>query len=99
MLKFGVRWNTSRCAAWRAMIGIDWIAEEPVPMMPTRCPVKSTPSRGQWPVWYRAPSKLSSPSNRGTCAEDRHPVAITQNRADTRSPRSVWTFHSCAASS
>jgi hypothetical protein len=25
------------------MIGIDWIAEEPVPMTPTRSPVKSRP--------------------------------------------------------
>jgi len=43
MLKFGVRWNTVVCAAWAAMIGIDWIAEEPVPMTATRWPVKSTP--------------------------------------------------------
>jgi hypothetical protein len=32
------------------MIGIDWMAEEPVPMTATRWPVKSTPSCGQWPV-------------------------------------------------
>ena len=38
-----VRWNTVRDEACRAMIGIDWIAEEPVPMTPTRKPVKSTP--------------------------------------------------------
>jgi hypothetical protein len=50
MLKFGVRWNTNRCAACSAMIGIDWIADEPVPMTPTRRPVKSTGSCGQWPV-------------------------------------------------
>jgi hypothetical protein len=34
----GVRWKTKRCAACAAMIGIDWMAEEPVPMTPTRCP-------------------------------------------------------------
>jgi hypothetical protein len=49
-LKFGVRWKTNRCAAWAAMIGIDWIADEPVPITPTRWPVKSTPSCGQRPV-------------------------------------------------
>ena len=49
-LKFGVRWKTTSAAACRAMIGIDWIADEPVPMTPTRWPVKSTPACGQWPV-------------------------------------------------
>ena len=29
----------------------DWMAVEPVPMTPTRWPVKSTRSCGQWPVW------------------------------------------------
>ena len=48
---FGVRWNTNRCAAWRAISGIDWTADEPVPITPTRRPVKSTPSCGQRPVW------------------------------------------------
>jgi len=33
------------------MIGIDWIADEPVPITPTVLPVKSTPSCGQLPVW------------------------------------------------
>ena len=45
--KFGVRWNTVRCVACSAMIGIDWMPDEPVPMMPTRMPLKSTPSGGQ----------------------------------------------------
>jgi hypothetical protein len=51
MEKFGVRWNTVSSDAWLAMTGIDWMPEEPVPMTPTRMPVKSTPSCGQWPVW------------------------------------------------
>jgi len=34
-LKFGVRWNTVRCAAWAAICGIAWIADEPVPITPT----------------------------------------------------------------
>ena len=45
--KFGVRWNTVSWAAWRAMIGMDWIPLEPVPITATRIPVKSTPSWGQ----------------------------------------------------
>ena len=39
------------CAACPAMTGIDWMPDEPVPITPTRWPVKSTPSCGQWPVW------------------------------------------------
>jgi hypothetical protein len=50
-LKLGVRWKMVRRRAWSAMTGIDWMAEEPVPITPTRWPVKSTPSRGQRPVW------------------------------------------------
>ena len=46
-----VRWNTTRWSACSAMIGIDCTPEEPVPMIPTRRPVKSTPSWGQVPVW------------------------------------------------
>jgi len=50
-LKFGVRWNTNSCAACWAMTGMDWIADDPVPITPTRWPVKSTPSCGHAPVW------------------------------------------------
>ena len=47
MEKFGVRWKTVSWLAWRAMSGMDWIPDEPVPMTATRWPVKSTPSCGQ----------------------------------------------------
>ena len=50
IVKFGVRWKTVRWAACSAMIGMDWMPEEPVPMTATRMPVKSTPSWGQCPV-------------------------------------------------
>jgi hypothetical protein len=36
--------------ACSAMTGIDWMADEPVPITATRLPVKSTPSCGQRPV-------------------------------------------------
>jgi hypothetical protein len=49
--KFAVRWNTVKWLACAAITGTDWIAEEPVPMTPTRKPVKSTSSCGQLPVW------------------------------------------------
>src|SRR6185437_3046327 len=97
MEKFGVRWNTVTCFACPAMTGIDWMAEDPVPMTATVLPVKSTPSCGQWPVWYVWPLKLSAPGKSGRRAVDRQPVAMTQYRADTASPRSVRTAQRCAA--
>jgi hypothetical protein len=45
--KLGVRWKTVVSAACPAMIGMDWMPELPVPITPTRRPVKSTPSCGQ----------------------------------------------------
>ncbi len=50
MEKLGVRWKTVRVCACSAMMGIDWMADEPVPMTPTRLPVRSTPSWGQLEV-------------------------------------------------
>jgi hypothetical protein len=44
--KLGVRWNTVSSDACDAMIGIDWMPDEPVPITATRLPVKSTPSCG-----------------------------------------------------
>ena len=79
MLKFGVRWNTVSRAACSAMIGIDWIADEPVPMTPTLSPVKSRPSCGQRPVWYHWPRKRSSPlKGGGNCGSERQQVAMMQ---------------------
>jgi hypothetical protein len=94
-----VRWNTVSWAACSAMIGMACSADEPVPMMPTRRPVKSTPSWGHRPVWYVGPSKSSLPGMSGVLADDRHPVAITTNRQVTSWPRSVCTRHVAVASS
>ena len=41
----------SFASAGAAMGGMDCTPEEPVPITPTRRPVKSTPSCGHWPVW------------------------------------------------
>ncbi len=50
MEKFGVRWKTVSWLACRAISGMDWMPDEPVPMTATRWPVKSTPSCGHWLV-------------------------------------------------
>jgi hypothetical protein len=47
-------------SAWAAICGIDWMAEEPVPMTATVWPVKSTPSFGQLPVRQVGPLKVSA---------------------------------------
>jgi hypothetical protein len=81
------------------MRGIDCTPDDPVPMTPTRLPVKSTPSCGQVPVWNVSPVNDSAPSIAGMLADDRQPVAMTTNWADTSSPASVRTVQRSAASS
>ena len=76
--KFGVRWNTVSRLAWRAMIGIDWMPEEPVPITATRLPLKSTPSCGQRLVKKTSPLKRSAPGMSGALGRDRQPLAMTQ---------------------
>jgi hypothetical protein len=95
----GVRWNTVSRLACRAIMGITWMPEEPVPITPTRWPVKSTGCLGQLPVWYQRPPKDSRPGSSGTREADRQPAAEITNRALTRSPRSVATCQRPPASS
>ena len=59
---------------------------DPVPIMPTRLPVKSTPSCGHCPVWYQSPLNVSSPGMAGTLAVDRQPTAVTRYFAMKVSP-------------
>ena len=81
------------------MIGIDWMPEEPVPMTPTRLPVRSTPSWGQRLVKYTSPWKRSVPSMSTSLGTDRHPVAITYQRQRMVSPWLVVIDHVDDASS
>ena len=90
-LKLAVRWNTCRCFACLATIGIICTPDDPVPIAPTRRPVKSTPSCGQRPVWYHLPLNRSMPLKSGTRGVDKLPVAMMQNGAVTTSPLSVFT--------
>ncbi len=60
------------------MIGIICTPDEPVPITPTRNPVKSTPSCGHRPEWYHLPWKLSMPLKSGTRGVERLPAAMTQ---------------------
>ena len=68
-----------------------WMPDEPVPITPTRWPVKSTASCGQCPVWYCRPWKLLRPAKSGTRALDRQPAAEITKRALSTSPGSVAT--------
>ena len=60
-----------------AISGIDWIAEDPVPITATRLPVKSTGSCGHLPVKYTSPVNRSTPSMSGRFGSDRQPLAMT----------------------
>ena len=95
----GVRWKTVRWPACLAITGIDCTPLEPVPMTPTRLPVKSTPSWGQAPVWYQSPWNESRPGIFGTWPLDRQPTAVTRYVARTSSPWSVVTVQRFVASS
>lgn len=81
------------------MSGMAWMADEPVPITPTRLPVKETRSCGQLPVCSIRPPNDSRPLNFGTFADDRQPVAMMQNFADTRSPVAVSILQRPADSS
>jgi hypothetical protein len=97
--KFGVRWNTVSSDACSAKIGIDWMPDEPVPITATRSPVRSTPSCGQWPVWYVGPPKRSAPGTSGALDTDRQPVAMIRYCASIASPVSVRTVQRWRSSS
>ena len=71
-----VRWKTVTDSACFASSGSTWTPDDPVPISPTRRPVRSTGSDGQADVEYCAPVKSSAPSNRGRFAADSAPVAV-----------------------
>ena len=75
------------------MCGIICTPDDPVPMTPTRSPVKSTPEWGHRPVWYHFPLKLFRPGMLGVRGVERLPVAMMQNGAVTVSPLSVLSVH------
>ena len=99
MVNCAVRWNTVSSAACSAMTGMAWMPEAPVPITPTRWPVKSTGSRGHIPVCSERPAKLSAPLNSGTFAVDRQPTAVMTKRAVAVWPCSVRSVHRFSASS
>jgi hypothetical protein len=63
---FGVRWNAVGWRAFLAMIGIDWMPDEPVPLTATRLPLRSTPPSGQRLVEQTSP--WSRPTQRAPAA-------------------------------
>ena len=43
MIHCGVRWNSTSSPTWLASADTIWMADEPVPITPTRLPASSTP--------------------------------------------------------
>ena len=72
---------------------------EPVPMTPTRLPVRSNPARGQRLVNSDVPAKESMPAMPGSSGTDRMPEAATTNGATNRRPVSVSSVQTAASSS
>ena len=77
-LNAAVRWKTVTRSQAGAMVGMSWMPEDPVPITPTRWPLRSTPSWGQSAVCRIWPVKSSRPSMSGRLISDRHPMAMTR---------------------
>src|SRR5689334_1447190 len=79
--QFGLRWKIVK---WPTVFAISWIActaVAPVPMIPTRLPVKSMPSFGQLCVWQDWPLNDSIPGMLfGIVGAERTPIAVIRNR-------------------
>jgi hypothetical protein len=73
--------------------------DEPVPITPTRLPLKSTPWCGQAPVWSTWPPKLSTPAIVGTLVLDKQPTALIRKRHVVCVPPLVATVQLLVASS
>ena len=69
-----MRWKISRWATCSATIGPNWAALQPVPITPTRLPVRST-SCSQRAEWNAGPAKDSRPSILGSCGRFSWPTA------------------------
>ena len=88
-----------RCSACWATTGISCTPVEPVPMTPTRLPLRSTSSLGQRLVNSEVPAKVSIPAMSGSSGTERMPDAATTNGAANDSPASVFTVHVASSSS
>src|SRR5258707_6174951 len=65
----------------------------PVPMTPTRLPLKSTPSCGHRAVWWQMPRKSFSPPIGGIYGFAASPVQSTKNFARVTLPSLACTTH------
>ena len=105
MHQFGVRWKTCSCAAVSATIGMICTPVAPVPMTPTRLPLKSTPagppfsSRGHRDEWKDSPRNVSTPGMLGTRVAESGPTAEIRNVQVTCVPSSSPSLQALVASS
>ena len=64
MIHWGVRWKSDSSFTWSITAATIWIAEDPVPMTPTRLP-SSEASVSHRALWKQVPSKSWRPSMSG----------------------------------
>ncbi len=81
-----------------AIRGTNWTADAPVPITPTRRPLRSTSWR-QRAEWKVGPAKRSSPGSSGTAGRLSPPVALITAAADTTEPSASLTDHRSTAAS
>ena len=97
-----MRWKISRCSTCSATIGPNWAALQPVPMTPTRLPVRST-SWSQRAEWNAGPANDSRPSIFGSCGRFSWPTALITALAwmfaSLPSVSTVHTVHVAVSSS
>ena len=97
-----MRWKISRCSTCSATIGANWAALQPVPMTPTRLPVRST-SWSQRAEWNAGPANDSRPSIFGSWGRFSWPTALMTALARSvpswPSASTVCTVHVAVASS
>ena len=97
-----MRWKISRCSTCSATIGANWAALQPVPITPTRLPVRST-EWSQRAEWNAGPANESRPSIFGSCGRLSWPTALITALAwivdSWPSASTTSTFHDAVASS
>jgi hypothetical protein len=93
----GVRWKTNRWPTFGWISGMNWAADDPVPMAATRWPVRSCPwsHRAEWKQW---PVKVSRPGICGGTGFDKGPMPEITNWA-SNAPAVVWISHRWVGSS
>ena len=76
IIQWALRWYTTRLSTIGEMAGTTWLALAPVPITPTRLPVRST-LLSHRAVCRAGPANVSRPAMSGSLGTRRMPMAAT----------------------